>query len=224
MTDTIEITEVTQTIELIDAQQGPAGPQGDAGPAGATGATGPKGDTGDTGPAGPAGTISFPVSYTGAAADDVLTAAVTGDTQQRFVLNANGSIELGSGSATADTTVQRSGACTLEIVDPAPYTTAGGFKFSSVRLGRTNSGLLGIDFSDGSFERRGAGLFRLGVGTSTGYVECGPGYFQMIEQASDPDAPSTNGARLFIKDNGSGKTQLAVRFATGATQILATEP
>lgn len=34
-------------------------------------------------------------------------------------------------------------------------------------------------------------------------------------EISDPTAPAANRARLYIKDNGSGNTQLAVRFATG---------
>lgn len=40
---------------------------------------------------------------------------------------------------------------------------------------------------------------------------------------TDPTAP-TSGGLVYVKDNGSGKTQLAVRFPTGAVQILATEP
>lgn len=43
-------------------------------------------------------------------------------------------------------------------------------------------------------------------------------------ERSDPGAPSTNQAFLYAKDNGSGKTQLVVRFPTGAVQVLATEP
>lgn len=39
-----------------------------------------------------------------------------------------------------------------------------------------------------------------------------------------PDAPTVNRARLYVKDNGSGKSQLVVRFATGAEQVIATEP
>jgi hypothetical protein len=49
-------------------------------------------------------------------------------------------------------------------------------------------------------------------------------FVEFTERASDPAAPAANGARLFAKDNGAGKTQLAVRFATGAVQIVATEP
>lgn len=53
----------------------------------------------------------------------------------------------------------------------------------------------------------------------------GDGYVQFTnEQSSDPNAPAADAARLFIKDNGAGKTQLAVRFNTGATQIIATQP
>ena len=30
--------------------------------------------------------------------------------------------------------------------------------------------------------------------------------------------------RLIMGDNGAGKTQVCVRFATGAVQVIATEP
>ena len=39
-----------------------------------------------------------------------------------------------------------------------------------------------------------------------------------------PAAPAANKARLFCRDNGSGKTQLAAIFPTGAVQVIATEP
>jgi hypothetical protein len=37
-------------------------------------------------------------------------------------------------------------------------------------------------------------------------------------------APVANRARLFVRDNGAGKTQLCVRFHTGVVKVLATEP
>lgn len=49
------------------------------------------------------------------------------------------------------------------------------------------------------------------------------GFIEGVE-ISDPSAPSSNRGRLYFKDNGSGKTQLAVRFPTGAVQVIATEP
>lgn len=51
----------------------------------------------------------------------------------------------------------------------------------------------------------------------------GNAYIQFSEQA-DAAAPAVNKARLYSKDNGSGKTQLVVRFPTGAVQVIATEP
>ena len=48
--------------------------------------------------------------------------------------------------------------------------------------------------------------------------------FMELDEMADPAAPGADKARLFARDNGSGKTQLAVRFPTGAVQVLATEP
>lgn len=47
--------------------------------------------------------------------------------------------------------------------------------------------------------------------------------FHFAEQA-DPAAGAANSARLYARDNGSGKTQLCVRFNTGAIQVIATQP
>ena len=43
-------------------------------------------------------------------------------------------------------------------------------------------------------------------------------------RASSAEAPSAGQARVFARDNGWGKTQLCVQFASGAIQTLATEP
>jgi hypothetical protein len=48
-------------------------------------------------------------------------------------------------------------------------------------------------------------------------------YAELVEIGT-PSAPASNHARLFIRDNGSGKTQLCVRFHTGAVKVLATQP
>jgi hypothetical protein len=44
-----------------------------------------------------------------------------------------------------------------------------------------------------------------------------------FSEISDPSNASTNQCYLFIKDNGSGKTQLCVKFATGASIVIATQ-
>lgn len=50
------------------------------------------------------------------------------------------------------------------------------------------------------------------------------GYLSFLAEISDPAAPASNRVKLYIRDNGSGKTQLCARFATGAIQVIATEP
>ena len=47
---------------------------------------------------------------------------------------------------------------------------------------------------------------------------------QLMGEVSTPSAPSSNQAKLYIKDNGAGKTQLCVLFSSGAEQVLATQP
>jgi hypothetical protein len=48
--------------------------------------------------------------------------------------------------------------------------------------------------------------------------------FLQLSEASDPAAPAANKARVYCRDNGAGKSQLVVRFPSGAVQIIATEP
>jgi hypothetical protein len=48
-------------------------------------------------------------------------------------------------------------------------------------------------------------------------------YVEMVEQAGAPGAPATDHARLYCVDV-AGKTVLRVRFATGASVTLASEP
>ena len=44
------------------------------------------------------------------------------------------------------------------------------------------------------------------------------------ERPSTPAAPTADRAQLFLRDNGSGKSELCVQFASGPVQVLATEP
>jgi hypothetical protein len=46
--------------------------------------------------------------------------------------------------------------------------------------------------------------------------------FQEMPEISTPAAPAANKARLFVRDNGSGRTQLCVRFHNGVVRVLAT--
>lgn len=65
----------------------------------------------------------------------------------------------------------------------------------------------------------------LAVGTYASLAgTAGAGFLEAVEQSADPAAPAVNTGRLFFKDSGAGKTQLCVRFNTGATQVIASEP
>jgi len=71
----------------------------------------------------------------------------------------------------------------------------------------------------------GAGIKQRAILDAAGnLVWTSANYQEMIELGADPAAPAANKARLFLRDNGSGKTQLCVRFATGAVVVLATQP
>jgi hypothetical protein len=45
-----------------------------------------------------------------------------------------------------------------------------------------------------------------------------------LAEVVNPRNPRADRARLFLRDNGSGKTELCVRFHTGPVQVIATEP
>jgi hypothetical protein len=55
-----------------------------------------------------------------------------------------------------------------------------------------------------------------------GEVWFNQGYLQLTE-IQPPTPPSRKQARLFLADNGKGKTQLCIRFATGPVRVLASE-
>ena len=48
--------------------------------------------------------------------------------------------------------------------------------------------------------------------------------FLELREISNPSAPPVNHARLFLRDNRAGRTQLCVRFHSGAVKVLAIEP
>jgi hypothetical protein len=72
-----------------------------------------------------------------------------------------------------------------------------------------------------------AGIGVYGI-SSTGYGVYSSGkvyttkWYEMGE-ISTPTAPPANRARLFVRDNGSGLTQLCVRFNIGSVKVLATQ-
>lgn len=59
--------------------------------------------------------------------------------------------------------------------------------------------------------------------TADNQVELGARMVE-VKEISDPGTGAADSARLFARDNGSGKTQLCVVFASGAVQVIATQP
>lgn len=119
------------------------------------------------------------LNITGSASgSDSVTVKVTGDSQQRFIINGNGVVEWGSGSAAVDTNLYRSGVDTLSTDDtfiaPVLNATAAASGTSSLivktagdtqnRLAVTGSGI--INFGTGGVATD-TNLYRSGVGALT---------------------------------------------------------
>lgn len=179
------------------------------------------------------------------ASDTSFKTHVAADGYNRFVIAANGDMTWGSGAATGDTTLKRSTVGTLRTDGILSlYNTYTSNTLTSTQAGDGNM----------RFAMLGDGTMRWGDGTSAydtvlyrgaantlqtddsltlngivtlnmnnGLSLNGNGFIVLTE-ITEPTAPATNLARLFCVDNGSGKTSLRVRFATGATATLATEP
>lgn len=64
----------------------------------------------------------------------------------------------------------------------------------------------------------------VGIGTTPDTrLDIDAGAIEFAEMTA-PSNGAANTARLFCRDNGSGKSQLCVIFGSGAIQVLATEP
>ena len=50
------------------------------------------------------------------------------------------------------------------------------------------------------------------------------GSYMQLSEMTAPAAPAANNVVSYAEDNGSGKTRLMARFATGAAQQIAIEP
>jgi hypothetical protein len=77
--------------------------------------------------------------------------------------------------------------------------------------------------SEGATSTSGAFLVRIAGDVTDRLGILAGGVIQFQEQ-TDFTAPVSNHARMYARDNGAGKTQVVVRFPTGAIQVVATEP
>jgi hypothetical protein len=107
-----------------------------------------------------------------------------------------------------------------------------GVSGSHVPSARAKTGVYGYAEQD-IFASGVLGQSPFGVGvrgkTTGGYA----GYFEgrvytnafyELGEVATPAAPLAHRARLFVRDNGAGNTQLCVRFPTGSVRVISTEP
>jgi len=106
-----------------------------------------------------------------------------------------------------------------------------GYSGVSLPAAKPKTGVYGYaaqdKYSRGVIGESPAGIGVYGI-SSTGYGVYAAGkvfttQFYELTEIATPAAPVANRARLFVKDNGLGKTQLCVKFANGTVKVLATE-
>jgi hypothetical protein len=128
-------------------------------------------------------------------------AAGTGSTGREFKLVTSGAVKAGSAGNPAD----------IFYAAVNQFSLAQGV---SLKWGTATNAGTGHDVG---IDRAAAGVVRLTNGSSGG------GSLQLTEQTA-PAAPATDNVRIYAEDNGSGKTRLMARFATGAAVQIAIEP
>lgn len=172
--------------------------------------------------------------------DPTFSALQTGDISSRWFVQANGVHNWGPGNAATDISLTRIGVGQLQFSGEVRVSRAAvsNNTFTSIVSGDSNLRFLiqadgghfwgsGSASQDVFLTRNTANQLQLGTGDSFtlgATTDAGGNYIQFFEQTTDPAAAPANAARLFAKDNGAGKTQLVVRFSTGSTVIIATEP
>ena len=134
--------------------------------------------------------------------------ATTGALTEATAIGASASVTGGTGTA-----VGRSATASTGGVAVGKSATAAA---NGVALGASANAAAGYTY--------GVALGTLSVTNANNQVQIMDRHVEIKELAADPPAPAVNAARLFVRDGGSGKTQLCVRFATGAVQVIATEP
>ena len=144
-----------------------------------------------------------------------------------------GPVTVNGGTITADSSIQsttgnivgngfviyRSGAAYAAILDNGDgvmrFYNGVGTNFTGIQFGGTTTSFPG--FYTVNTDTSSPGM-KLVTATGSGGI-----FLEGYEQTAPPAAPA-NGYRIYAQDNGAGKTQLMVIFASGAAQQLAIEP
>ncbi len=123
--------------------------------------------------------------------------------------------------ATRLTVATASVTSTVQIIGPDGSSGAPTYAFAS----KSNAGMY---YPGGDSVRISTqGFDRINISTTTIDLylplKMGGRYIEGDEQTA-PSAPGSNSYRIFAQDNGAGKTQLMVIFASGAAQQIAIQP
>jgi len=123
----------------------------------------------------------------------------------------------------ASNTAAQDGVGAAIRAEGGPNTAISAFSVGEYAVRAASTGGVGLFAQSGGAS---AGVWGLSFSGSAVYAS-GRAYvhkhLDMAEMAA-PGAPFANQARLFVRDNGAGKTQLAVVFSSGAVQVIATQP
>jgi len=137
-----------------------------------------------------------------------------------------GTDELGTGTARA-LEFQTDGTTRMTIEATGAVNTAGSL-IAGAASGITTAGYLG-SWVSGRIGFSGTATLLPGTVLDT-YISRSAGGILAITDAAEltemvaPAAPAANKVRIYSEDNGSGKTRLMARFATGAAVQIAIEP
>lgn len=144
-----------------------------------------------------------------------------GNTTGEFYVDSNGKVFVGrlsssgGNSSTGFVVQDRLGSVTASFNPATSASTIGGNTLSVAAVS-TFSNTTDATSSTGAI--RTSGGVSAAKGMYLGTLLTG------TEQASEPAAPAADGYVIYAIDNGSGKTRLMVKFATGSAQELAIEP
>lgn len=164
-------------------------------------------------------------TITRAANNQILYAGLVGDAESRFQIDAVGLHRWGAGAGAPDVTLFRQEAGALRTngaFQAASDLTARIAGAGQIALGAVGPGALaGMTFgsaADTNLYRSAANVLSTEDSLTIG------GNLRLTEEAVAPAAPAADGALFYAIDNGAGKTQVMVRFNTGAAQQIAIQP
>lgn len=154
------------------------------------------------------------LSLTGAATTtDMITADVTGDTQRRFILNANGTIEWGSGSGAVDTNLFRNSANVIGTNDAI-------LNVSTAATDTAFSGQVTGDTFD-RFRQRADGRIDIGPGSGARDTNIYRSAADIL--ATDDDfAIKTAGKGLQVAEGSNAKMGVSAAMVAGTVTISTT--